>query len=292
MNLASLRAVDALLATGGFARAAERLGLTQPAVSAQILALERAYGVELFRRGPGGAVPTALGLELAPHVRRVLGLLRDLEQLLGSARDLEAGQLALAADGPFAVMPLLRRLKDAYPGITASLATGNTAATLAAVREGQADAGVATLTEPAADLTRLRLESDRVVLLLPAGHPWAARGPVGIEAMNGVPVVAREEGSATFRLFAAACAEAGVRPELALRLGSREAMREAVATGFGVGAVFAREAGSDPRLVTVPLQGAALSADTCLVALPERTALGVVRALFALAGDQAGSLAS
>jgi aminoethylphosphonate catabolism LysR family transcriptional regulator len=285
MNLARLRALDAVLSAGGFVRAAEQLNLSQPAVSAQILALERQYGVELFRRGPGGAIPTTLGRELAPHARRVLGLLRDLEQLLQSARDLDHGQLTLAADGPFAAIPLLRRLRDRYPGIQSSLVTGNTAATLAAVRSGNADAGVVTLLEEAPDLARQRLENDRVVLLLPQDHPWSARASVPIAEMAGLAVVAREEGSATFRLFAAACAKARVRPDLVLRLGSREAMREAVAAGFGIGAVFAREAGNDPRLRTVPLDGPDLGADTCLVALPERAELGVVQALFRLARE-------
>ncbi|HEX2525133.1 MAG TPA: LysR substrate-binding domain-containing protein [Geminicoccus sp.] len=290
MNLPSLRALDAVLATGGFGRAAERLNLSQPAVSAQILALERQYGVELFRRGPAGAAPTELGQELAPHVRRILGLLRDLEHLLLQARNLDRGRLTLAADGPFAAMPLLRRLRDRHPAIASSLTTGNTAATLVAVRSGIADAGVVSLIEAAPDLARVRLESDRVVLLLPVSHPWSARATVSMAEMAGIAVVAREEGSATFRLFAAACARSGVRPELALRLGSREAMREAVAAGFGVGAVFEREAGTDPRLTTVALDGSDLTADTCLVALPERAELGVVRALFQLAEEAQAAL--
>jgi len=283
MNLAALRAFDAVLSTGGFARAAQRLNLSQPAVSAQILGLERMYGVALFRRGPDGAAPTQLGQELAPHVRRVLGLLRDLEHLLRRARDLEQGQLTLAVDSPFAAMPLLRRLQDAHPGIAASLVTGNTATTLAALRDGTADAAVATLLEPAPDLARLCLGTDRVVLLLPMGHALAGSAQVDLAALDGVTMVAREEGSATFRLFAAACAARGVRPRLTLRLGSREALREAVAHGFGLGAVFEQEAGSDPRLVRRALAGPGLEAETCLLALAERAQLGVVKALFALA---------
>ncbi|WP_159710311.1 LysR family transcriptional regulator substrate-binding protein [Geminicoccus flavidas] len=217
----------------------------------------------------------------------MLGLLRDLEHLLRQARDLEQGQLTLAADSPFAAMPLLRRLQDAHPGIAASLVTGNTATTLKALRDGTADAAVATLLEPAPDLARLCLGTDRVVLLLPRDHELAGSAQVDLRALDGVAMVAREEGSATFRLFAAACAATGIRPRLTLQLGSREALREAVAHGFGLGAVFEEEAGTDPRLVRRALAGQGLQADTCLLALAERAQLGVVKALFALAAGPA-----
>src|SRR4051812_26604442 len=107
MNLHALRAFHAVATTGGFRRAAERLGVSQPAVTAQVQALERRYGVELFERTGRGVRPTELGRELMDGAERLFALAGDLDELLRSAGQLDRGTLRLGADNPFAAMPLV-----------------------------------------------------------------------------------------------------------------------------------------------------------------------------------------
>ena len=110
----------------------------------------------------------------------------------------------------------------------------------------------------------------------------AAGGPTPSADLDGVTMVGREEGSATREALARACAGASSRPVIRLSLGSREAVREAVAAGLGVAAVLDGETGNDPRLVDRPLAGAA---DVRLVVacLAERRDHPPVRAFLDLA---------
>lgn len=95
---------------GGFTRAAHRLGISQPAVTVQVRAIERAHGLRLFHRRGGSVELTDFGRELLSRTRRVFALLDEVDDLLHSAGALMRGQLELGADGPFAVMGLGRRL--------------------------------------------------------------------------------------------------------------------------------------------------------------------------------------
>jgi aminoethylphosphonate catabolism LysR family transcriptional regulator len=296
MNFAQLRAFHAVASAGGFTRGAARLGISQPAVTVQVRALERAYGIELFRRRGQRTELTDFGREVFRHSRQLFARLDDLEQLLAAAGSLRTGRLELGADGPFAVMDLLAAFVRRYPGVRITMRLGNATRVLADLRDGETDVAVLNLVEQGADLFDRPLLRDRLLALVSAAHPWAARGEVALEELGGAPLILREPGSATRALLVDALAGPGLVPRVALELGSREAVREAVLAGLGVGVVFARELVPDERLRPLAIIGADLSATVSLVCLGERRELRAVAAFFDVAqelierSDQAAAL--
>ena len=282
MNFAQLRAFHAVASEGGFTRGALRLGISQPAVTVQVRALEERYGVLLFRRLGQRVELTESGRDLWQRTRRVFAELDDMEELMASAGELRVGRLEIGADGPFSVMDLLAGFIRHYPGIRVAVRIGNAARVLADLREARTDLAVLNLIEPDAELHAQTLYRDRIVAVLPADHPRAGRR-IELTELAELPLVLREPGSATRALLLQALDRAGIAPRIALELGSREAVREAVLAGLGVGVVFERELVPDPRLRSVALEGADLSAAVSLACLPERRRLRVVQAFFALA---------
>lgn len=282
MNYAQLRAFHAVASEGGFTRGALRLGISQPAVTVQVRALEERYGVLLFRRLGQRVELTESGRDLWQRTRRVFAELDDMEELMASAGELRVGRLEIGADGPFSVMDLLAGFIRHYPGIRVAVRIGNAARVLADLREARTDLAVLNLIEPDAELHAQTLYRDRIVAVLLADHPRAGRR-IELADLAELPLVLREPGSATRALLLQALDRAGIAPRIALELGSREAVREAVLAGLGVGVVFERELVPDPRLRSVALEGADLSAAVSLACLPERRRLRVVQAFFALA---------
>lgn len=285
MNFTQLRAFHAVATEGGFTRGAARLGLSQPAVTVQVKALEQAYGVELFRRRGQRSELTEFGREVFRHSRQLFARLDDLEQLLAAAGSLRIGKLELGADGPFAAMDLLAGFVARYPGVRVAMRLGNATRVLAELREGRTDVAVLNLIEHDRDLFSRPLLRDRLVAFVAARHPWAERHEVALEELGSRPLILREPGSATRALLTDALAAAGLAPRVALELGSREAVREAVLAGLGVGAVFARELVPDPQLRSLAIIGADLSATVSLVCLAERRELRAVAAFFDVAQE-------
>ena len=286
MNFTQLRAFHAVATEGGFTRGAVRLGLSQPAVTVQVRALEQAYGVELFRRRGQRSELTEFGREVLRHSRQLFARLDDLEQLLAAAGSLRTGRLELGADGPFAAMDLLAGFVGRYPGVRVAMRLGNATRVLAELREGRTDVAVLNLIEHDRDLFSRPLLRDGLVAFVAARYPWADRREVALEELGSAPLILREPGSATRALLVDALAAAGLVPRVALELGSREAVREAVLAGLGVSVVFARELVPDPRLRSLAIGGGAdLSATVSLVCLAERRELRVVSAFFDVAQE-------
>ena len=288
MNFIQLRAFHAVASAGGFTRGAARLGLSQPALTVQVRALEQAYGVELFRRRGQRTELTEFGREVFRQAQQLFARLDDLEQLLGAAGSLRTGRLALGADGPFAVMDLLAAFLQRYPGMRVTMRLGNATRALADLREGHTDVAVLNLIEQGNDLFSRPLLRDRLVMLVKAGHEWAERTAVDLDELSAAPLILREPGSATRALLADAFAAADLVPRVALELGSREAVREAVLAGLGIGVVFARELVPDPRLQSLAIRGGDLGATVSLVCLAERRELRAVAAFFDVAHEVIG----
>jgi aminoethylphosphonate catabolism LysR family transcriptional regulator len=285
MNFTQLRAFHAVASEGGFTRGARRIGVSQPAVTVQVKALEQRYGIALFRRLGQRIELTEFGRELWQRTRRAFAELDDLEELLASAGELRVGRLEIGADGPFSVMDLVASFIGRYPGVRIAVRIGNAARVLSDLREARTDLAVLNLIEPDAALHSEVLYDDRIVAFVTRQHPLARRRRIGLAELASAPLILREPGSATRALLLQTLAHAGLAPNVLLELGSREAVREAVLAGLGVGTVFAKELVRDPRLRSVELAGAGLSAAVSLACLPERRELRAVQAFFALAHD-------
>ena len=265
-----------------FTRAARLLGITQPAISMQVRALEEAYGVELLARGGRSVAPTALGAELLEVTRPLFALEVQAAELLGAASAMLRGQLRVGADAPFVVLPLIAAFRDLHQGVELALRLGNSSEVLRDLLEGRTD--VAALSDRVDDprLFAVRAGRSRQVVLVPRGHAWATKQGVSLADLHGAPMLVREEGSATRLAFEKAAKRAGVKPKVVMEIGSREALQEAVAAGLGIAVIIEAERAHDERLVALPLSDAKIEHVEYVTCLNERRRLRAIAAFFEL----------
>lgn len=282
MNVVQLRAFHAVASAGGFTRAAQRLGVTQPTLSGQVKALEESYGVELIERRGRQLVLSETGAALLELTRRIFGLTEEAEQLLTAAHGLERGHLRLGADAPYHVLPALGAFTRRYPKLNLSLTVGNSETLLRDLFDHRIDVAVVANLSPDPRLHAFPVRSDRLVLFVPKAHPWARRRSVKPADLKGQRLVLREPGSSTRHVFETAMARAGVPLEEVIEINSREAVREAVAAGLGIGVVSESEFGNDPRLVKIALAEAEVGATEYVACLADRKELRLIRAFLQL----------
>ncbi|MFQ5775127.1 MAG: LysR substrate-binding domain-containing protein [Kiloniellaceae bacterium] len=289
MSHTHLRAFHAVAAEGGFSRAAAALHVSQPTLSAQVRALEERYGVKLFDRRGRGVGLTDLGRALFDITRRLFNQEAEAEQLLASARGLMGGQLRVGADAPYHVIPMVAAFSRRHPGIRLSLAFGNSERVLEDLLRRRCDVAVLADIAPDARLHAVPFRRDRLIVFVDRGHPWANRRSIRLAELTGQRLVLRESGSRTRAVFDSAIAAAGIKPGHVLEIGSREAVREAVAAGLGVGVVFESEFGRDDRLHRLVLRDVTLGAVEYAACLEERRPVRPVRAFFELLQEQAAA---
>lgn len=243
---------------GSFSAAAERLQLSQPAVSLQIRQLERRLGVSLIERVGKRARPTAAGADLVEHARRIE---EDVKAALDRMATHAHGTLGRVRIGTgataciYLLPPILRDLRQRFPSLEITVRTGNTSDVLKDLEENWIDVGLVTLPAPGRmfEVTPL-LDDDFVVIAAPDDD----RLPeiVTPRALAGLPIVLYEAGGNTRRIVDDWFARAGVRLTPVMDLGSVEAIKELVSAGLGCailpGSAIRRE-GERVPLVARPL---------------------------------------
>lgn len=275
ITLASLRAFVAVVEARSFSEGARALGLTQPSVSVQVAALEQACGLLLCRRKPEFDL-TEPGRALFVKARSVIQGVEELEATVAGIQ-VSSGRLCIGVSVPHVAMALLASFRQSHPEVVIDLAMGNTATLLAELARCRVDVGIMTLIEPDPAFECRLLCRPRLMVCMPALDPWAQRKSVRINDLVGRALVMREPGSQTRALLESLLAQSGVLPASSIETGTREAMREAVAAGLGIGVMFDNEHGHDRRLALVPLQGAPATPAVYAVALPESLGLPAVR---------------
>ena len=230
---------------GHFGRAAARLGMSQPPLSAQIQALEAELGVKLLERTRKGARPTREGEALLPVIRR---LTEDAKQVEALARELRNGRqlpmaLACVTSALFDFLPpLVRALRDAQPDAAMAVQEMDTADAVEALRRGEVDFALARLDRDRPPLRVLRLGLDALVVALPEGHALLGRpGPLPLSALAREPLMLlpRSISPAYFDAQVSACREAGFEPVAVREVSSAMAQLAFVAAGLGVALVSA-----------------------------------------------------
>ena len=273
---AQLKAFHAVAVHGSFTRAAERLFLSQPAISDQVRKLEERFGVLLFHRNKRSVRLTDLGERLLGITQRLFVVQAEAQELLQDSQALQTGSLVLAVDAPVHVLPQIARFCERYPGIRVRIETGNTDESLARLFNYQAD--LALLGRDVSDqrLLTLTLRSDPMVAFVAQTHPWASRSSICLADLDDTPLVLREVGSVTRQTLEEEMSRAGLRIRAAIQVEGREAAREAVVVGIGVGVVSAAEFGSDSRVIALPITDCKRRLTETLVCLREQSTRRVV----------------
>jgi aminoethylphosphonate catabolism LysR family transcriptional regulator len=284
MNHNQLRAFHAVASEGSFTKAAGALHVTQPTLSGQVKTLEETYGVRLFDRRGRRVSPTALGQELLVLTRRLFSLEAETEHLLSAARGLRKGHLRVGADAPYHVTAALSDFTQRYPGIQLSLTVGNSAELARDLLEHKLDVAVLANVTGDPRFFAKPLRHDRLVAFVAKTHPWARRRRIDLADLSEQRLVLREQGSATRQIFETAMARRGLPRGEVMDMNSREAVRETVAAGLGVGVVSAGEFSKDSRLAILELTGGDMAMTEYVVCLAERQDLRLVRSFLNLVG--------
>jgi DNA-binding transcriptional LysR family regulator len=178
LDLNLLRVFDAVARERHVTRAAQRLNLSQPAVSNALSRLRAALGDELFLRRPGGVEPTELALALAGPVAEVLDRLRDTLAVHAPFDPATSDRVFTAALSEYAeavlAPTLLERLGREAPGCLLAIRHADRTNAQALLDRGEADLAIAVLPEPPAIYTRIRLLPEAFLTLMRPGHPLAA----------------------------------------------------------------------------------------------------------------------
>jgi aminoethylphosphonate catabolism LysR family transcriptional regulator len=249
---AQLKAFHAVAQSGGFTKAAERLSLTQPAVSDHIAKLEQSCGTQLFIRTRREAALTEFGRRLFALTERLFETEAQIDKLVSRTRKLEEGNLAIGADAAVHILPLISSFRERYPGVAVKLIGGNSAALLDRLDRFEIDFAVASIQPTEARYGMLLLRENRLVALLSKQAPLS-RKSLEMATLAGQPIVLREEGSMTRTLLLDEMARRNLVLSNVTEIDSREAVSEAVAQGLGIGVVSESEVVPDSRLRQVPI---------------------------------------
>jgi len=252
-----LKVFRAVAEQESFRKAAERLNLSQPAVSQNIHALEEELGVPLFDRSGNRVRLTHAGTVLLRYARRIAQLAREALDAIAKIEGEPRGELRLGASTTVAqyILPrMLGAFQKQYPQIALSVTSGNTEHVVELLLKGRIAMGIIEGPASRRELRKRRFLEDRLILIVPRGHPWAGRGEIPIEALREVPLLMREPGSGSRRVVELALKRSGLKLtqlNVAMDLDSTEAIVSGVEAGLGVGFVSQWAIGKEVRLGTL-----------------------------------------
>lgn len=262
-DLESLRLLALIGEWGSMGKAAAEMGIAQPSASKRMSTLERRLGLPLVDRTRRGSTLTPEGRVVCGWAQRVLD---ELDELLTGAEALRTrrhAELRVAASMTVAehLAPgWIGELRQARPELYVGLQVTNSETVAELVRAGEVDVGFVESPAAPTGLSTRRVATDRLVVVVAPGHPWARRRrPLTTAELVTVPLVVRERGSGTRETVDRALLRAGAGQLVPLvELGSAAAIRGAVIAGTGPAAMSELAVAGDlaeGRLVEVTVEG-------------------------------------
>ena len=275
-----LRAFLAVADSGSFSVAAERLAVTQPAVSKRVAGLEALLGTRLFDRIGRRVQLTEAGAALQPEAVDILRRLTDLQDNLRSGPGQVTGTLQLATShhiGLHRLAPVLRAFRQRHAAVTLDIRFEDSEVAHNLVRAGHCELAVVTL-DPSGqqDLSCRLLWNDPLEFIAAAEHA-AADAPIELAELAALPAILPGPGTYTGQLISTLFSRAGLHVSASMQTNYLETIRMLVAAGYGWSALPATMLG--PELVALPVRGVAPPARSLgLVTHPQRTASAAAEA--------------
>jgi DNA-binding transcriptional LysR family regulator len=240
MDTRQLAAFCAVVERKSFSQAAERLGVTQPAVSLQVRSLEKRLGTQLLDRSGRRVEPTEAGLRLYRGAQRLLALEEQLvDEVTGGADADLSGELSIGAStGPAAiVVPLLLcEFQRANQGVRVSLTVSDTQSIVDLVAQRELELGIVGAARRHRSVRFEPFFEDEVILACPPGHPFAGR-TVTVDDLRAEQLIVMQEGAGVRQIVEDELRALGIRLrdlDVRLELGLQESVRSAVQAGYGV----------------------------------------------------------
>jgi DNA-binding transcriptional LysR family regulator len=279
MNIDHLKTFQEIVRLGSFSEVAKKLAISQPAVSFQIQKLEQELGIRLIDRTQRAITLTAAGRRLLRFAEAVEGEREHLQHDLEQMRESVSGDLLIAAStipGEFLLPPLLAGFKQRHPAVKIQVDVSDSLTVISKIRDNTYEVGFSGIAPEGRDLAFFKIASDEIVLIVSPEHPFARKGEVSPDELEGEPLISREATSGTQRSLESLLLKAGLDirkwvPNLIL--GSSQAVVSAVAAGAGIAFVsnLAIKEGVAPALVRqVRLRGITLKRDFYCVYRQER----------------------
>ncbi|AEG94129.1 LysR family transcriptional regulator [Ramlibacter tataouinensis] len=259
LNIEQINTFVAVVDANSFLGAAERLGLAPPTVSQHIRKLEEALGKQLLQRSRSECKLTVEGERFLPHARALLAL----ESRARGALSTQTLNIAASSNiGAYHLPGLLKRFADLFspeerPAVEVSV--GRNSEVQEQVRTGMAQIGLVEWVQPRPGLSSFKWGSEKMVVIVPPGHPWERKREVSPEQLFRTPMVAGEPGTGTATLLRDLFGSLVGDLATTMSLGSTEAVKRAVMAGLGVSLVMESAVRLETEqgwLVALPLGGA------------------------------------
>jgi LysR family transcriptional regulator, hydrogen peroxide-inducible genes activator len=235
-SLRQLQYFVAVSETRNFRAAAEKVGVSQPTLSAQLLALERRLGVPLIERNRQPALLTAAGARILPLAQQAVATLRDIQEAARGLKGGAADRLRLGLPttiGPYLLPKLVPALHARFPGLRLAVREDYPLALPDALLSGAHDLLILPLPVRNAELAQERLFREPLYLAVPSDHALAKAKEIELAALAGQPVLTLEKGHALHEQVQAICQDCGARMLHDFEGTSLDTLQQMVATGAG-----------------------------------------------------------
>ncbi|MBL1078685.1 LysR family transcriptional regulator [Nocardia sp. 2] len=251
---------------GSLGAAARRHGITQPAASMRITALERRLRLRLLDRGPTGSVLTESGRAVVAHAAPILAAAQAFSDGIATLRAADRPRLRIAASKTIAdhrMSQWLAALRADRPEVIVTLEVGNSRQVETWVRQSEADLGFVEGPHPPTELASRVLGADDLVVVVGASHRWARRRrPITVAELAGTPLLWRESGSGTRDTVWEILGAEAEPAQPAAELGSAAAILATARTGIAPAVLSRLIAAPDldaGTLLEIPLADAVLT---------------------------------
>jgi DNA-binding transcriptional LysR family regulator len=238
LNLHKLEVFALVAQEGSFSHAAERLYMTQAAVSQHMRELEATLGTPLFVRGRRGVDLTPSGERLAEYAKRIFALVAEAELAVTDVSNLSKGQLTLGASAGVSVYLLpdwAQPFSMRYPQLTLSVMTHTTPKVIEALLAHQVELGIVEDSPDETENERLGLvtlqEVDQFVIV-GRKHAWWGRDQLAINDLNGQLLVARQQGSHARIWLDKTFTTHDIHPRISAEFDAPESVKRAVMAGI------------------------------------------------------------
>lgn len=282
MRHSQLRAFHFVATYGSFSAAAEKLKISQPAVSEQVKKLEQNYDTLLFSRQNKKITLTDEGRKILLLTKQLFEVEQQIEDYISESGQELAGSIRIIADSASHVLNILAAFRKKYPKVKVILRSGNSEEVENALRSFNSEIGIMPNSSKKLDIGIKFLGSSKIIAFGEPEYLDTGKKILKMADLTKLPIIFREKGSNTRKIIEKEAKIQGVHLKPIIEVEGREAMRELVASGAGIGFVSEAEFVADSRVLKVNIQGEELIMDETVAFLKQRSNVRVIRNFLSL----------